>query len=62
MTVPFKSFVDADKTDNSGTAITGWEPGKHYIYYITFGANAITFSATINPWVAEVSGYRYLVN
>ena len=62
------SFVKEDTTNtnpdnktNAGTAITSWMPGTHYTYYVTIGANAIQFTASVNAW-AEVSGYHYLVN
>ncbi len=36
----------------TGTQITGnmWEPGKHYIYTITFGANEILIAPTVEDW------------
>lgn len=43
-------------TDN----ITAWQYGKHYTYYITIGANAISFTASVNPWT-EVTGYNYIL-
>lgn len=58
--VSLNSFVTLDKNNNAADAITGWAPGKHYTYYITIGANAITFTADINPWTPE-AGYRYLL-
>ncbi len=58
--IPLKNFITTDKDDNSGTAITGWAPGKYYTYYVTIGANAITFTASINEW-AEETGYNYLI-
>lgn len=58
------NFVDADNTSNTGSqAITGWLPNVHYIYYVTIGANAITFTASVNPWeTTVVNGYRYILN
>lgn len=58
--IPFDAFITTDRDDNTGTAITGWLPGKHYTYYITIGANAITFSAEVTPWTV-IPGYNYLV-
>ncbi len=55
------NFDKLDDTDQSDTKIGSWDPGKHYTFYITIGANAISFSATITNWT-EVSGYHYLVN
>lgn len=36
----------------TGTQITDnmWEPGKHYIYTITFGANEILIAPTVEDW------------
>ena len=46
---------------NGGTKMTGWAQGTHYTYIVTIDANAINFSAQIQPW-ATVNGYRYLLN
>ena len=51
--------VDDDAQDDS--MIASWEPGKHYTFFITIDAHAISFSATITNWTA-VNGYHYLVN
>lgn len=53
----FDTINDADQSDEK---VQKWEPGKHYTFYITIGANAISFSATITDWTA-VNGYNYLV-
>lgn len=55
-------FDDADDDAQDDTKVAGWEPGKHYIFYITIDANKISFSASITDWGTEVSGYHYLVN
>ena len=59
-------LCDFDYIDNetqAATYVPSWEPGKHYIFYITIDANAITFSGTINGWdPTTVNGYNYLVN
>lgn len=58
-------LYDFDSIDNGAQAATyvgSWEPGKHYIFYITIDSHAITFSAEINPWEATVYGYHYLTN
>ena len=36
----------------NGSPINGnkWEPGKHYIYTITFGANEILIAPTVEDW------------
>ena len=36
----------------NGTNITNnmWEPGKHYIYTITFGGNEILIAPTVTDW------------
>ena len=61
--VDLRAFMTADHNDNGGgSAITSWDPGKHYIYTITIGANAITFTATVNNWSETVNGYNYLTN
>lgn len=54
------TYTNPDNTANNGDAITGWMPGTHYTYYVTIGANAIAFTASVNAW-SEVSGYKYLV-
>jgi len=58
--VVLNTFVTTDNTANAGTTIGSWEKGTHYTYYVTIGANAITFSATVQDW-AEVSGYKYIL-
>lgn len=61
--IPIKNFVTADDKDNpTPSAATSWIPGTHYIYTLTIGANAISFSASINPWnTTTVNGYHYLL-
>lgn len=59
--IPIASFVTTDDKDNPDPeAGTSWNPGTHYIYTLTIGANAIAFTASVNAW-SEVSGYKYLV-
>lgn len=60
--IAFTDFIKDDDTDNnSGTAVPSyWAPGTHYTYTLTIGANAITFTASINAW-DTVNGYRYLL-
>lgn len=65
-TIDLKNFIVNDKSnndDNGGADFVPayWAPGYHYTYTVTIGANAITFTASINPWTPE-SGYRYLLN
>ncbi len=61
--VKMKDFVKSDNTTNNDTKIAGWNDGVHYIYYVTIGANAITFTATVNPWdVTTSTGYHYILN
>jgi len=55
----FDSTDDADQEDTK--ADTGFQPGKHYILYLTIDAHAISFTATIAPW-ADVTGYHYIIN
>lgn len=57
-------LADFDFIDNGEQAteyVAGWEPGKHYTFFITIDAHKIDFSATITDWVA-VKGYHYLTN
>lgn len=54
-------FDNIDNGTQAATYIGSWEPGKHYTFYITIDAHAITFSAAIDPWT-PVNGYHYLVN
>ena len=57
-------LADFDTVDNdvqTDTKVGGWEPGKHYTFYITLDANVIMFSASITDWTT-VSGYHYLIN
>ena len=53
--------VEDDDYNSTATNFTGWEPGKHYTFFITLDAHKIDFSATITDWTA-VSGYHYLCN
>ena len=56
-----KLFDNEDDKDNLDTIIESWEAGKHYTFFITINANKIDFTASINPWTADVSGYNYLI-
>ncbi len=61
--VDLYDFMDSDSNDNSaGSHVSSWDFGKHYTYTITIGANAIQFSASVNPWTASSSAYYYLVD
>jgi hypothetical protein len=40
-------------TDNSSNKKNAWEPGYHYIYTITFGANEILISPLVTDWTDE---------
>ncbi len=56
---------DTEDDDEQGPSdqIGSWDPGKHYIFYITIDANAIEFSASINSWTTpNINGYHYLLN
>ena len=56
---------DLEDDDEQGPSdqIGSWNPGKHYIFYITIDANAIEFSASINTWTTpDINGYHYLLN
>ena len=54
-------FDNVDDADQSDTKIASWEPGKHYIFYITLDAHKINFSAEVTDWTS-VNGYYYLLN
>lgn len=59
--IAIKSFIVNDNKTNEGDAVgSSWAQGTHYTYILTIGANAITFTANINPW-ETVTGYRYLL-
>lgn len=54
------SGYDTNTEDNY---IASWQPNKHYVYLITIGANAITFTASIQAWdTTTINGYHYLTN
>ena len=55
----FDTVDDADQDDSE--VDTGFQPGKHYILYLTIDAHAISFTAEIAPW-ADVTGYHYIIN
>lgn len=55
-------FDNLDNEVNTDTKVTGWAPGKHYIYTITIDANAINFTASIEGWGDPVNAYNYLTN
>ena len=54
--------ADNDATEGPSDQIGSWEPGKHYIFYVTIDAHDISFSGSIADWSTTVSGYHYLVN
>lgn len=54
-------FDQAPANSNDAPFITNWWQGKHYSYYLTIDANAITFNAAITDWT-NVKGYHYLVD
>ena len=55
------TFDNVDDEDNEDTAVAGWAFGTHYTYIITIDAQAIEFTASIQPWTEE-SAYHYLLN
>ena len=55
-------FDHVDNGTQAAEFVGSWEPGKHYIFYITIDAHAITFSANISDWESPVYGYHYLAN
>lgn len=61
--VNFNTFQTTDTDNNSGTDIDSWNLKTHYTYYITIGANVITFTANVKTWENTVSaGYHYILN
>lgn len=60
-TLYLADFDNIDDSAQDDTKIASWEPGKHYIFYITIDAHAISFSAEIDDWTS-VNGYHYLIN
>lgn len=61
--IDFADFITTDKDNNTGTAIASWAKNTHYIYYITIGANIITFTAKVANWDSTtITGYQYLLN
>lgn len=57
-----KEFDNAqDFSNTEANYIPSWLPGKHYTYIITIGANAISFTASIENWTTD-TGYHYLIN
>lgn len=58
-------LADFDRIDNTAQAasyVGSWDAGKHYIFYLTIDAHAISFTASINDWDATViNGYHYLL-
>lgn len=57
-----KEFDNAQDLNNTpSNYIQSWLPGKHYTYIITIGANAISFTASIQDWTTD-TGYHYLIN
>ena len=59
-------LADFDFIDNTAQAadyVGGWAYGKHYVFYITIDAHAISFSASITPWTTtNANGYHHLLN
>ncbi|MBO4434337.1 MAG: fimbrillin family protein [Bacteroidales bacterium] len=53
--------VEAGNQYNDGTKVTGWVDGVHYTYVITIDAEAIVFTATMEPWTTD-NGYYYILN
>lgn len=51
--IPQKVTLPLTYTDNSSNEKDAWEPGYHYIYTITFGANEILISPSVTDWTDE---------
>ncbi len=60
--IDLRNFKLTDTDNNSGTAITTWDPKTPYTYFITIGANVISFTATVNDCATSVNGYTHLAN
>lgn len=58
-------LADFDRIDNTAQAasfVGSWEPGKHYVFYLTIDAHAISFTASISDWdTTVINGYHYLL-
>lgn len=52
---------EAGNQYNDGENVSGWAAGVHYIYTITIDAEAINFTASVEPWGTE-NGYYYILN
>lgn len=51
--IPQKVTLPLTYTDNSSNEKNAWEPGYHYIYTITFGANEILIYPSVTDWTDE---------
>ena len=52
---------EAGNQYNDGENVSGWAAGVHYIYTITIDAQAIKFTADMQPWGTD-NGYYYILN
>ena len=60
-TLWLSDFDIINDRDQEDTKVGSWDTGKHYTFYITIDAHAISFTASINNWASE-AGYHYLIN
>lgn len=59
--VDYPTDSDSDGDYNDDENVTGWAAGVHYTYIITIDAEAINFTAQVEPWGVE-GGYYYILN
>ena len=59
--VDYPTDSDGDGDYNDDTPVGGWVAGVHYTYIITIDAEAINFTASMEPWGTD-NGYYYILN
>ena len=59
--VDYPTDSDSDGDYNDDDPVTGWVDGVHYTYIITIDAEAIVFTAQMEPWGTD-NGYYYILN
>ena len=59
-----KAFDNSnDDSNTTGSYISSWLPGKHYVYTITIDAKVIDFTVTsITGWGDPITGFHYLMD
>ena len=48
---PWKKVKEGDNVHDPAVAISGWEPGKKYVYTLNFKLNEILFNPSVTDWV-----------